>query len=460
MYILGLILLLSTTFCVRSKLRNVAQADGALVGANDDSTDISCPHHCLQQHSSNHSTKKQNGCRIFYLIVVHNNRTLHDAVHLLRAIRDPRNIVVIHVDQKANDLIKNNDSILHKEVKECSCGSIMRLESVYNVKWSEWSMNLPTLWGLQLAVTEYKDQWDVFINLSGDTVPVYSTEITATMLSDLPYNFVTSSSCETGLLPTNVYTFPSYWHKRAHYTHSDTLADPIIEHIHRVDKSWRNTTIQTYFGSQWMILQRDFCSWVVQQLGDPQSLASQYREYLVSSGFLMTDETFFPSLLMQVDEFSQSLPQLGVEGHLLWRNGSSSQIKAVRYERMDEHVPSAFGRVPLNQRYEVPNDTNVDQPRPWGPYFLGVYDLAGVRDSGALFLRKVSSLVDHNMVNLFPVKHSSLIPNISWPFHVELSGKPNWERIKAKMMLAQRQAAAHDLSEQDEIAEDIDEEEL
>jgi hypothetical protein len=32
-------------------------------------------------------------------------------------------------------------------------------------------MNLPTLWGMQVAVEECNDQWDVFINLAGDNLP-------------------------------------------------------------------------------------------------------------------------------------------------------------------------------------------------------------------------------------------------------------------------------------------------
>jgi hypothetical protein len=443
---------------VRSNLRNFAQAQAMPVSDLSDSESI-CPHRCRTYNSKPFSKKIiLPGARTFYLIVVHNNRTLHDAVHLVRAIRDPRNIIAIHFDQKGSALSKNNDTILHKELEECSCGSIIRIESVYDVKWGQWSMNLPTLWGLQLAATAYKDQWDVFINLSGDTLPVYTADTMALILSELPYNFVTSSSCETGLLPTNVYAFPSFWHKRNHYTQSDTLVDPSFEYIESKYGSWHNATVQTHFGSQWMILQPDFCFWVIQQLGETQSLASQFRDYLVDHGFLMTDETFFASLLVQVHLFQASLPRTDKDGNVLWRNGSSSQISAVRYERMDEHAPSAFGYFPVDQRYSVPNASKVEQPRPWGPYFLGVYDLAGVRDSGALFVRKVSSKVDHNMIHLFPVNHSNQIPYISWPDHVEVSEKPDWEKIKARLMAQQTREKDQGDQEVDVAGTDDDEE--
>jgi hypothetical protein len=35
-------------------------------------------------------------------------------------------------------------------------------------------MNEPTFWGMQVAMTHNKTNWDVFINLSGDTMPVYT----------------------------------------------------------------------------------------------------------------------------------------------------------------------------------------------------------------------------------------------------------------------------------------------
>ena len=44
---------------------------------------------------------------------------------------------------------------------------------------------------------------------------------------------------------------------------------------------------------------------------------------------------------------------------------------AIRYERMDEHVPTSKGYFPTEQRYEVPASSGVAEPKPWGPYFLG-----------------------------------------------------------------------------------------
>jgi hypothetical protein len=65
----------------------------------------------------------------------------------------------------------------------------------------------------------------------------------------------------------------------------------------------------------------------------------------------------------------------------------------------------------IYQRYESPtSDTRV-----WGPYYLGTYDLANIKKSRALFMRKVSTKVDENLLRLLPVDKHEDIPDIGWP---------------------------------------------
>lgn len=397
------------------------------------------------------------GARIFYFVAVHSEQTMQDAVHLIRAIRDPRNTILIHVDKKAKGLLDDETRLLFREIKECPCGSEIRIESRFNVEWSKWSMNLPTLWALQVAVEEYSE-WDVFINLSGDTLPVFSTDTMAIILPELPYNFVTSRSCETGLLPTNVYRFPSFWHKRRHYTKDETERDPVFE-VEKQDGSRQKRTVTTHFGSQWMILQRPFCEWIISERRKLRSLPTLYEAFLMENGFLMADETYFASLLMHADEFRDTLPKLDEKHALLWRNGTTSGITAVRFERMDEHVPTAFGYLWDQQRYDVPESSTASKPRVWGPYFLGVYDLFNIRESGALFVRKVSEAVDPNMIQLLPVDSSDEIPPIQWPDEVKIEDKPDWEafltRLEARAAVDDDDAV--DNTDDDEIESGLDE---
>jgi Core-2/I-Branching enzyme len=432
------------------------------------------------------SSSSNAALKIFYLVLVHNERTADDAIHLIRSIRHPSNTILIHIDAKVAHLA--HDSALQREVARCPCGAAtMRLESVHSVEWSKWSMNLPTLWGMDLAVSTtaggllYAD-WDVFINLSGDTVPVYDVDTTANVLAQLPYNFVTSKACETGLFPTSVYELPKVWHKRRHYTHDETEADPVFPVArtptgggdHGDNGHYDEVSITTHFGSQWIILQRDFCEWLIHQLADPASWVSQFRDYLMASGKLMTDETFIPTVLMYAPErFPLPLVTSAADTNdtdnvgqqqqqrLIYANGTVSDITHLRYERMDEHFPTAAGLFPDRQRYQIPKSLlpTIDQPRVWGPYFLGVYDLGDIRATGALYARKISALVDDNMVRLLPVRRREDIPNIHWPRNeISIIDQPDWSQERE--MLARVIAGGTAGTSQQAVGAAADDEEL
>jgi len=386
--------------------------------------------------------KPQAPARLIYLVTVHNYRTLEDAAYLFRAIRSPQNIILIHLDKKCDwDVYLN--STLYQEVEACPCGSEVIVESVYSAKWSSWSMNDPTFWGMKLANTKFRGQWDVFINLSGDTMPVYTTEVMAQLFDPKEgplrkTNFVTSSACDTGLVPSNVYIWPKHWHKRAHYT-NNPKGDPIIDYV---DDDGKNQTIRiiTHFGSQWVALQPDFVDYLMTSLKRKDSLPSLYKDELIRTKRLMTDETFIPTLLMHVHPFNKTLPVINEEDVSL---KALPSMYSIRYERMDEHVPTAFGVYSTDQRYEVPESSIADEPKVWGPYFLGVYDIGNIKRSGALFVRKVSVYVDPNIVKLLPVSHIDELPDIEWPHEVKLSPKPDWEQRIKELIEKKRKEKEH-----------------
>lgn len=287
-------------------------------------------------------------------------------------------------------------------------------------------MNLPTLWGMEKAVKDYSNKWDVFVNLSGDTLPVYSQNRIAKLFGGplRGINFVTSVACETGLIPTSILEFPKKWHKRTHYSYKppDSLTyvdDNGVEH--------KDVKVDIYFGSQWVSLTPQFCEFLILQLARPDSLASRFRDWLIDTEKLMADETFFTSMLMRY--FPETLPKITDDYFL---DDENISMYAIRYERMDEHVPTSKGYFPTEQRYEVPVSSGVEQPKPWGPYFLGIYDLNDIRLSGALYIRKVAQVIDPNMYNILPVELPDLIPPISWPKEVKISPLPDWEKKLAE----------------------------
>jgi hypothetical protein len=339
-----------------------------------------------------------------------------------------------------------NNSPLQQEIEACPCGSHVEVASVHNASWGSWSMNKPTLWGIKKAVEDYPDKWDVFINLSGDTLPVYTPNRVARLFAGplAGINFITSSACQTGLVPTPISGFPKHWHKRSHYSHRPAR----LEYVDDEGVPHSNVTLETYFGSQWMSLQPEWCQFLTKQLERPDSLPSRYRDYLIETGKLMTDETFIPTMLMHL--FPDTIPKIK---DTLALDNPDVEMYSIRYERMDEHVPSSSGYFPTEQRYQVPKSSGVDMPRAWGPYFLGIYDLDNIQRSGALFIRKVATAIDHNLFKLLPVDDPEEIPPISWPKEVKISPVPDWEKKLAEMKkayVAKEAAKEHEKEGEDE----------
>uniref|UniRef100_A0A7S1D026 Uncharacterized protein n=1 Tax=Cyclophora tenuis TaxID=216820 RepID=A0A7S1D026_CYCTE len=189
-----------------------------------------------------------------------------------------------------------------------------------------------------------------------------------------------------------------------------------------------------------MALQPSFVEYLVTSLKRPDSLPTRFKENLIRSYRLMTDETFIPTLAMHVHPFNETLPNVNEDGTLV----EKPDMETLRFERMDEHVPTAFGYFPEQQRYEVPESSLADQPKPWGPYFLGAYDLASIKASGALFVRKVSVHVDPNIVHLLPVSSIDDLPSIGWPKEVRISEVPDWEKTLQELKAKQGQQDSDD----------------
>ena len=448
-YLGGIIGLLLPSLVLSLSLPIFLAADAAADVATDDAVDaqqyeapilLRVPPPCGCRHAPPGTGRVgpgivPDGGRLAYLVEAHNGRTVDDALNLFRAIRYPGTIILFHIDTEFPPA-EYAASELAAEIASCSCGADVRVERKFSPNWGTWDMNDPTHWAMDVLTFDarYAGKWDVFINLSGDTMPVLTPERMAQLFAGplRGINFVTAAACETGLRPTRVWDFPDKWHKKVHYTHDNHgkwTGDSMLEY--RDDEgNLRVQKMTTYFGSQWMFLTSDFVGWLARSLRRADSLPSVYRAEFIELDRLMSDETFISTLIMHTPPFNNTLPKLLSRGSV----AAFPKIYATRYERMDEHVPTAFGLYPVNQRYDVPESSTADKPRVWGPYFLGVYDLAAIIDSGALFVRKVSVTVDRNIVDLLPVNDWSDLPYIGWPEEIELTKKPNWKKQKEELM--------------------------
>lgn len=253
-----------------------------------------------------------NTVRFAYLIIVHDQRTIEDAVYAFRSIAAANAIITIHIDKKLDWGVFLKSS-LYSEINHCRCGALIYVDQKFAPEWAEWSMNSPTLWAMEILTshTDFLDKWDTFINLSGDTIPTRTPNEMSRLfhvetgpLSNT--NFVTSSSCTTGLAPTHIYHFPQEWHKRtAHSTNPEGHPSITYKDDMGVMKS---AVLPTYFGSQWVILTYSFVDYIAKSLRRNDSLVSKYRDALILTGRVMTDETFIPSLVMHVSP--ESIPKI------------------------------------------------------------------------------------------------------------------------------------------------------
>ena len=120
--------------------------------------------------------------RFAYLISVHDDRTVRDAVPLINAVSAPNNVVLVHVDTKyPREYYKGSE--LSKIVEDCQCGT-RSMESVADCQWGTWSMNEPTLWAMDKLTEEYGGKFDRFINLSGDTLPTLDNAAMGALFSE------------------------------------------------------------------------------------------------------------------------------------------------------------------------------------------------------------------------------------------------------------------------------------
>ena len=389
-----------------------------------------------------------------------------------------------------------------------STTTIIEVHSHSAPEWSKWSMNDPTLWAMEY-ITHHRllnnnnnnnnnrrttaqqsdssqsssssssssSSWDVFINLSGDTRPV----ITANRISQLFHptygplgntNFLTGNECVTGLLPTSIYDFPKHTMKRSHYFQK--RIPKTINYLDLHTGIWQiDVRLPIYFGSQWMSLTNEFVSYVIRSMGHPNGLGNVIKDIFIAADVSMTDETFFATILMNSPYFNNTLPIMS-EG--TGRLARYPRLRAMRYERMDENIPNAWGKyISTNPLYDITKKfssvTNGEGPaKAWGPYFLGVYDLGDIKESGALFVRKVSWTVDDNLVRLLPVVVNSnnssssrdfevddewdMLPDIRWP---ELGVKIREPFHDAKKMTKNKKDAKNEGEDEADEAEELEE---
>lgn len=207
---------------------------------------------------------------IAYLILVH--RLPNQFKKLFKAIYEPTNFYLIHIDKKASLEIGEEVKSFLKEYPNVH---ILKSE---NVVWGGYSMVQAELDGMKYLL-EMNAKWDYFINLSGQDYPLKSQKIIKEFLSKNNGKSYIKIADQEKSRPETMNRIENYF---------EELEDRISAKTH---KRGFMKGVVPYIGGQWMILTRDCCEFI-----SNSTEVKKFENYY--SNTLIADESFFQTVLM------------------------------------------------------------------------------------------------------------------------------------------------------------------
>lgn len=225
-----------------------------------------------QNESNGHSIGNIPGksITIAYLILVH--RLPDQFKRLFKAIYDPANLYLIHIDKKANLEIGEDVNVFLQNYP-----NVHILESK-NVVWGGYSMVQAELDGMKYLL-EMNSKWDYFINLSGQDYPLKSQEIIKDFLSKNNGKSYIKIADQEKSRPDTMNRIENYF---------EEAEDKISEKTHT--RGFMKDVIP-YIGGQWMILTRSCCEFICHS-----TEVKKFEDYYLNT--LIADESFFQTVLM------------------------------------------------------------------------------------------------------------------------------------------------------------------
>lgn len=210
---------------------------------------------------------------IAYFILVH--RYPLQFKRLFRAIYDPENHYLIHVDKKAGpDLLKD----IKKFLKDFPNTSILKSQSVV---WGGYSMVETELRGIK-KLLETSKIWTHFINLSGQDFPLKTQKEIKDLLRVGKGKDYMLVSDQTKDRPNTLNRIKNYFVESDSGFTGTPVKRPFM------------TNIIPYIGGQWKILSRNACEFICSD-----SKVTKIRNFYKNT--LIPDESFFQTALMNSD---------------------------------------------------------------------------------------------------------------------------------------------------------------
>ncbi|WP_261509959.1 beta-1,6-N-acetylglucosaminyltransferase [Chryseobacterium paludis] len=224
----------------------------------------------MSESNEHHISMSLEPVRIAYLVLVH--RLPEQFKRLFKAIYEPSNFYLIHIDKKANQEIGEEVKDFLKEYPNVH---ILKSEKVV---WGGYSMVQAELDGMNYLLS-MSEKWDYFINLSGQDYPLKSQKIIKEFLSKNNGKSYIKVADQELNRPETMNRIENYF---------EELEDKISEDTH---KRGFMKDIIPYIGGQWMILTRNCCEFICNS-----AEVKKFETYYFNT--LIADESFFQTVLM------------------------------------------------------------------------------------------------------------------------------------------------------------------
>jgi len=213
-----------------------------------------------------------------YFVMVHHKP--YQFEWLMRAIWTPDDLFLVHVDLKSRLGLKKDRRGLMREVRRIRAGrSNIVLMRSRATNWGGWSLSKVLLDAVRQAL-RHPVRWSHFINLSGQCYPLKPLAVIREEVA------AAGNSVHVELRPLDALP-PDDWHLRW---------SPMVETPLRAFRlPGRRRPPQdfdlTHKGSQWVVLPRAFCEWVVDA-----PVTHRVSRYL--RGLLLSDELIMQALVL------------------------------------------------------------------------------------------------------------------------------------------------------------------
>ncbi|HEY4275056.1 MAG TPA: beta-1,6-N-acetylglucosaminyltransferase [Rhizomicrobium sp.] len=211
---------------------------------------------------------------IAYFLLVH--RYPEQFKRLFRAIHDPKNLYLIHIDKNSGPEL---DANIRDFLSAYPNAAILKSERAL---WGGYSLVDAALRGMAELLRMSPD-WDYFVNLSGQDFPLKSqSEIAQFLAENRGTEFIRTLNQQTDR-PETMSRVRRYAVESADGIVQTDVSRPFLEGA------------TPYIGNQWMVVSRRFCRFVTQ---DAQ--ADRYKAFYKNT--FIADEGFFQTVMMNTSE--------------------------------------------------------------------------------------------------------------------------------------------------------------